>query len=132
MNKGLEGLKQSGNNAQVQCTAHLTGPCKLTQLVSEPTIFTRTFMLNGVRVFFILLVWIDDKWAAFSRGGYESILVPFLKVYNQRFKSTVSTGDVQRFIGLDIARKRDERTLSFSQEKYIAEFVPKFVDDLKA
>ena len=132
MNKGLEGLKQSGNNAQVQCTAHLTGPCKLTQLVSEPTIFTRTFMLNGVRVFFILLVWIDDKWAAFSRGGYESILVPFLKVYNQRFKSTVSTGDVQRFIGLDIARNRAERTLSFSQEKYIAEFVPKFVDDLKA
>jgi hypothetical protein len=74
LNKGLEGLKQSGNNAQVQCTAHLTGPCRLTQLVSEPTIFTRTFMLNGVMVFFILLVWIDDKWAAFSRGGYESIL----------------------------------------------------------
>ena len=131
LNKGLEGLKQSGNNAQVQCTAHLKGPCMLTQLVSEPTIFTRTFMLNGVLVFFILLVWIDDKWAAFSRGGYESILVPFLKVYNQRFKSTNSTGDVKRFIGLDITRNRLERTLSFSQEKYIAEFVPKFVDDLK-
>ena len=129
--KGLEGLKQSGNNAQVQCTAHLKGPCKLTQLVSEPTIFTRTFMLNGVLVFFILLVWIDDKWAAFSRGGYESILVPFLKIYNQRFKSTNSVGDVKRFIGLDITRNRLERTLSFSQEKYIAEFVPKFVNDLK-
>jgi len=132
LKKGLEGLKQSGNNAQVQCTAHLKGPCMLTQLISEPTIFARTFMLNGVKVFFILLVWIDDKWAAFSRGGYESILVPFLKVYNQRFKSTNSTGDVKRFIGLDITRNRLERTLSFSQEKYIAEFVPKFVDDLKS
>ena len=131
LKKGLEGLKQSGNNAQTQCTEHLIGPCQLTQLESEPTIFHRTFTINGVRVFFILLVWIDDKWAGFSRGGYESILVPFLKNYNLRFKSTNSVGDVSRFVGIDITRDRSERTISLSQEKYIHAMVPKFVDDVK-
>ena len=132
LKKGLEGLKQSGNNAQVQCVEHLVGPCQLTQLDSEPTIFTRTFMINGVRVFFIMLVWIDDKWAAFSRGGYEAILVPFLKVYNRRFKSTNTMGDARRFIGIDLLRNRVDRTISLSQERYISTFVPKFVDDIKS
>ena len=131
LKRGLEGLKQSGNNAQVQCVEHLVGPCQLTQLISEPTIFTRTFMLNCVCVFFIMLVWIDDKWAAFSRGGYKAILVPFLKVYNRRFKSTNLMGDVKRFIAIDLNRDRDARTMSLSQEKYISDFVPKFVDDIK-
>jgi hypothetical protein len=132
LKKGLEGLKQSGNNAQVQCVEHLVGPCQLTQLDSEPTIFTRTFTINGTRVFFIMLVWIDDKWAGFSRGGYEAILVPFLKVYNRRFKSTNTMGDAKRFIGIDLIRDRDARKISLSQEKYISTFVPKFVDDVKS
>ena len=131
LKKGLEGLKQSGNNAQTQCTEHLTGPCQLTQLVSEPTIFYRTFKINGEKVFLALLVWIDDKWAAFSRGGYERILVPFLSIYNQRFKSTNSMGDVSRFIGIDITRNRAERTINLSQEKYINDMVRKFVEPEK-
>ena len=131
LKKGLEGLKQSGNNAQTQCTEHLTGPCQLTQLVSEPTIFYRTFKINDEKVFLALLVWIDDKWAAFSRGGYERILVPFLSVYNRRFKSTNSMGDVSRFIGLDITRDRAERTITLSQEKYIYDMVRKFVEPEK-
>ena len=111
---------------------HLVGPCQLTQLDSEPTIVTRTFTINGTRVFFIMLVWIDDKWAGFSRGGYEAILVPFLKVYNRRFKSTNTMGDAKRFIGIDLIRDRDARTISLSQEKYISTFVPKFVDDIRS
>ena len=38
-------------------------------------------------------------------------------------------GDAKRFIGIDLIRNRDTRTISLSQEKYISAFVPKFVDD---
>ena len=52
--------------------------------------------------------------------------------YNLRFKSTNTMGDAKRFIGIDLIRDRDARTLSLSQEKYISTFVPKFVDDVKS
>ena len=39
LKKGLEGLKQSGNNAQVQCVEHLVGPCQLTQLDSDRLLY---------------------------------------------------------------------------------------------
>ena len=124
--KGLEGLKQSGNGFQVTNVSHLTGPCGMTQSDSEPTLFTRHFKIDGEPVVLLLLVWVDDIWCAFSRGGKERILMPFLKTYKERYPIKM-LGPIKRFVGIDITRDREAGTITLSQETFIASMVPKYV-----
>ena len=126
LKKGLEGLKQSGNNAQINNVDHLITACQMTQLDSEPTVFKRIFEIKGAKVILLLLVWIDDILCAFTRGGYERIFLPFYKTYITKFPAKIH-GAVRRFIGIDYICDKALGTLSMSQETYITNMVPKFV-----
>ena len=126
LKKCLEGTKQAGNEAQTNNVAHLTGPCKLDQLVTEPTCFKRWFEIDGTKVLLMLLVWIDDIFCAFSRGGYQKILLPFYHEYTKRFPAKL-LGPIKRYVGVDFTHDVKLRTMTLSQETYIVNMVPKFV-----
>ena len=126
--KSIEGLKQSGHTAQTNNSAHLSGPCGLTQLDSEPTIFKRWQKVNGAQVLLLVLVWIDDMWASFTRGYYKSVLLPFYNKYKERFPARLF-GEPRHFVGLSISRNLADKTISLSQSKYIESMVRKFVPE---
>ena len=122
----LEGLKQSGNTAQCSNVSYLTNECGFTQCTHEPTVFILTKMHNGSKVTLLLLVWVDDMWASWSKGMKAVIYDPFVKQYKKRY-DIKEMGAIKLFIALSISRDRAARTLTISQEAYIADMVPKFV-----
>ena len=109
---------------------HITGPCGCEQCTVEPTLFKKTVIIDGIVCILLLLVWVDDVWAAFTRGGRERILMPFAKVYKEKYPIKF-LGPIKRFVGIDITRNRDAGTITLSQKEYIKAFVPKFVPAAK-
>ena len=120
--KALEGLKQSGNIHQENSTACLVKKCGLKQNLTEPTIFYRI----ADKAILILLLWIDDVWAGFSRGGREKIFLPWFKIYKETFNCKL-LGPIALFVGLDITRDREKKTITLSQARYVKAMAKKFL-----
>ena len=120
--KALEGLKQSGNIHQENSTACLVKKCGLKQNLTEPTIFYRI----EDEVILILLLWIDDVWAGFTRGGREKIFLPWFKTYKETYNCKL-LGPIALFVGLDISRDRDKKTITLSQSRYVKNMAKKFL-----
>ena len=135
LKKSLEGLKQSGNTWQVNNVALLTGACGMKQSDVEPTLFTRFFTIGGATVMLLLLVWVDDIWAAFTKRGREKILIHTFVKASARSPSNPNgypiklLGPVKKFVGLDVKHNIATNTLTLSNESYLKSMVPKFVTE---
>ena len=74
----------------------------------------------------LLLVWVDDIWAAFTHGTRNVTFDPFFKVYTRTFP-VKDLGSIKRFVGIDVDHNRVKGTLSMSMETYLSQMVPKFL-----
>ena len=80
----------------------------------------------------LLLIWVDDVWAAYTKGAREKIFIPWLKIYRETFKLKL-LGEIKLFVGINITRDRAARTITLSQAEYVKTMVRKFLteDELK-
>ena len=98
-------------------------------------VLTRFFTIGGTTVMLLLLVWVDDIWAAFTKGGREKILInTFVKAYarspsNPNGYPIKLLGPVKKFVGLDVKHNIATNTLTLSNESYLKSMVPKFVTE---
>ena len=119
---GLEGLKQAGNTHQKNNVSHIVNNCKMRQSVIEPTLFYRHFK-NGI---LLLLVWVDDIWAAFTPGSRRTIFDPFMLVYQTRYPCK-RLGPIKRFVSIDVAQSESYDELTLSMESYLTNMIPKYL-----
>ena len=114
----------------VQNVAHLTTACGMTQSESEPTLFMKHIKHEGTNLFLMVLVWVDDLWVAFTKGSKHITLLPFLKIYREKY-TIKSLGPVKRFIGIQVEYDEEhigsDSTIKLVQREYITNMIPKFL-----
>ena len=118
LNKGLEGLKQSGHNFQLDNTECLTKICGMTQMETEPCMFTKTVDDKLL----IILVYIDDLLVGYDDPG---MLDEFIRKYKTKYN--IEHKPLKGYIGMQITRDLDKNSITLSQEKYIRRMGEKFL-----
>ena len=94
------------------------------QNTTEPCIFYK--FQDGTVL--LLLVWVDDVWAAYTKGAREKVFLPWYMTYKQTFKLKL-LGEVKLFVGINITRDRQARTITLSQAEYVKNMVKKFLTE---
>ena len=118
LKKGLEGLKQSGYNFQQDNIKHLVEICGMTQLVTEPCMFTKS--QDGKLL--VMLCYVDDLLIGYDD---EHDLSDFMEKYKTRYN--VEQKPLQGFIGMQVTRNLGGSTITLSQEKYLKRMGEKYL-----
>ena len=79
----------------------------------------------------MLLVWVDDIWAAFTKGTRKATFDPFMNIYQSKDIGyrCKSLGKVSRFVAIDVKHDEQRDIIHLSMESYITSMVPKFLTE---
>lgn len=113
--RSLYGLKQAARDWNLLCKKHLL-IWGLTQSKSDPCVYT-----NHSRKL-IVIVYVDDILVAAASLDNVSW---FKNQVAQRFK-TKDLGEIEKVLGIRVARNRQEHTLCLDQERYLDETLTKY------
>ena len=94
------------------------------QSLIEPIFFYRHFSFGIL----LLLVWVDDIWAAFTYGCRDSIFEPFWTEYTKRYPCK-RLGRISRFVGIDITQSASCDAITLSMESFLTSMVPKYLSN---
>ena len=118
LKKGLEGLKQSGHHFQEDNTHHLVNVCGMTQLDTEPCIFTRW----EDDKLLIILCYVDDLLCGYDdEKHFQQFLLKYMLNYR------IEHRPLEGFIGIKLSRDLAAGTISLSQRGYLLRMAEKFL-----
>lgn len=89
----------------------------LVQSTAEPCVYHQKDH-DGITT---VCVWVDDALVCSSKGEKQNDIIHFLQT---QFKMT--SGCVDCFVGLEVTRRRSEKTIQITQHNYIQNMLHKF------
>ena len=120
--KPLEGTRQGAHLFSVANAEEMTKQ-DFTRSKTEPNIFWKTIGDTTLKVG----VYVDNLLMAHPRtDAGKKMRIDFMTHYKKRF-NTEERGIPTKFMGIEINRRRDDKTITISQEQYIGESCDKFL-----
>ena len=109
-NMNIEGTKQ-GAHLWMKKLVDAFDKTGWVRSMTDPSLFT----FRQDDHFMMAVVWVDDILVGYSdKGTYESFCTAFKKLIHCKFEDKV-----ERFVGVEITRDRDARTLTIKQTQYV-------------
>ena len=121
----IEGLVQSGWLFQTDAYAQIKKLGGVQSLI-DPNVFVVTVEVDNKQYRLLVGLWVDDFLILAPRGR-QDVAEKFWAGFRQRFECKDLVTDPKVFIGLEIARDRQKRTLTLTQSSYIDAMFEKFM-----